>query len=366
MLKKRKISISIIIALLGVVFLWRAERAIRRFPQIMLPHWRLRYYVNHNKSKVVPDIEVGFLAPPNQHNVVQTSDFTFIRDTDSKGFPNKDPWPERASIVFLGDSLVLGEGVGLVGSFPHLVSQMLPNQTVVNLGLGGAGAERQYLIYRRFGVGLHPRLVVACLYLASDFDNDLRFHSWLRQGRGIDYNSYRLGFQRTQDTRWAFHPGRLLERSWLFGMGQEIVWRWIGRNNRIQDRYHFADGTEVLFDRCKVEFATEAVAANDARIDALLMSLEKLRDLVVQHDATLLVLLIPSKEELFGISASAGAFNAVAYTRQRLQEAKFSVLDLYPAIRQGGAKQSPYFSQDIHLNEYGNRIVAEQFVAWFN
>jgi hypothetical protein len=106
MLKKRKTSISIVIALLGVVLLWRAEKAIRRFPQIMLPHWRLRYYVNHNNTKVAPDAEVGFLAPPNQHDVVQTVDFTFIRDTDSKGFPNKDPWPERASIVFLGDSLV--------------------------------------------------------------------------------------------------------------------------------------------------------------------------------------------------------------------------------------------------------------------
>jgi hypothetical protein len=208
--------------------------------------------------------------------------------------------------------------------------------------------------------------VVACLYLASDFENDLHFHSWLRQGQGTDYNNYRLGFRRVQDTRGTFHLGRLLERSWLFGMGQEIVLRWIGSHNRTQDGYRFADGIEVLFDRRNIEFAAEAVTANDARIEALLISLEKLRDLVGQHDATLLIMLIPSKEELFGITLSTGTFNIMARTRQRLQEAKFSVLDLYPAIQHGGIRQSPYFSRDIHLNEYGNRIVAEQFVAWFN
>jgi hypothetical protein len=86
---------------------------------------------------------------------------------------------------------------------------------------------------------------------------------------------------------------------------------------------------------------------------------------VAHHDAVLLVMLIPSKEELFGVNASARALNIVSRTRQRLEEAKFLVLDLYPAIRQGGARHSPYFTRDIHLNEYGNRIVADQFVAWF-
>jgi hypothetical protein len=107
MLKKRNTSIYVTMALLGGFFLWGAEMAVRRFPQIMLPQWRIRYYVNHTKSKVVPDTEVGFRVPPNQHDVIQTSDFTFVRDTDSKGFPNKDPWPERVSIVFLGDSLIV-------------------------------------------------------------------------------------------------------------------------------------------------------------------------------------------------------------------------------------------------------------------
>jgi hypothetical protein len=366
-MKMRKLVIYGAIALLAVVLLWRAEKEIRKLPQYMLPSWQVRYYANHApKIKVLPDGEIGFLMRPNQHEAIQTPDFAFVRVTDNKGFPNRDPWPTQADIVFLGDSLLVGEGVGLAGSFPQLIAKMLPNQRLVNLGVPAAGPERQYPIYRRFGAGLHPRLVVACLYLAADFENDLHFQSWLREGKNTDYNSYRFRFRDAHDTRWAFEPDRLFERSWLLGMARELVAGWAAGENRVPDRHRFPDGAEVLLYRPAIDFAAEALAANDARVEAMLKALETLREFVIHHDADLLVMLIPSKEELFGVDPSASAHNIVSRTRQRLEDARFPVLDLYPALQQGGVRQSPYFTRDIHLNEYGNRLVAEHFVAWFN
>jgi hypothetical protein len=363
----KKLSIYIGIAVVLYFLLWEVEKAARRTPQLMLPHWRIRYFAKHvKKPNLVPDAEIGFLLAPNQHQEIQAPDFTFLRETDSKGFPNRDPWPTEADIVLLGDSLVVGEGVGLAKSFPQLIGKMLPHLKLVNLGLPGAGAERQYPIHLRFGAGLRPRLVVACLYLAADFDNDRHFDSWLREGKNTDYNDYRLNFRKTHDIRLAFDPEPLFERSWLLGMARELIIRSIAGNNRIPDRFLFPDGTEVLFDGNKLEFAAEAVATDDGRIGALLKSVEKLRDLVVRHDGKLIVVLIPSKEELFGVSASRRDRNLVSRARQRFEDAKVPVLDLYPAILKSGAKQSSYFRLDIHLNEYGNRIVAEQFVAWFH
>jgi hypothetical protein len=78
-----------------------------------------------------------------------------------------------------------------------------------------------------------------------------------------------------------------------------------------------------------------------------------------------LVVLIPSKEELFGGVAERPADNAIARVRQRLQAARIPVLDLYAALRQAGASQAPFFSRDSHLNHLGNRIVAEQFMKWW-
>jgi hypothetical protein len=78
-----------------------------------------------------------------------------------------------------------------------------------------------------------------------------------------------------------------------------------------------------------------------------------------------LVVLIPSKEELFGGVAETPADNAMAQVRQRLQAARLPVLDLYAALRQAGVSQAPFFSRDSHLNHLGNRIVAEQFMMWW-
>jgi hypothetical protein len=202
--------------------------------------------------------------------------------------------------------------------------------------------------------------------LASDFDNDLHFDTWLREGKDTDYNDYRLGFRKARDTRWAFNPDQLFERSWLLGMAQELLMRSLDGENRIPDHHLFPDGAEVLFDKEKIEFAAAAAAIDDNRIGAMLKSVEKLRDLVTFNAGKLVVMLIPSKEELFAVKDSVRNLNIVSRTRQRLEDLKLPVLDLYPAILKAGARQSPYFKLDIHLNAYGNKIVAEQFVAWFN
>jgi hypothetical protein len=97
----------------------------------------------------------------------------------------------------------------------------------------------------------------------------------------------------------------------------------------------------------------------------LLASLERIRNLVVGGGGTLSVLLIPSKEEIFGVPAGLASADLVLRVRQRLQGARFSVLDLYPVIRRAGLTRSPYFRVDSHFNEFGQRILAETFVSWF-
>jgi hypothetical protein len=362
--KVRKVAIYLATGLLAVFLLRKAELTIRNHPEFMLPEWQIRYHTNRaTKAKVVPDTDLGFLMAPNQREPIQARDFSYVRETDSKGFPNRDPWPAQADIVFLGDSLVVGEGVGLADSFPQLIAKMLPKHSLVNLGVPGAGVERQARIYRRFGLGLHPRWVVGCLYLAADFRNDLLFRSWLRQGRNTIYDG--VEFRRTQETRSEFNLERLFERSWLLGMGRELARRAFAGENRLPDRYDFADGSEILLNRAILELATEAVPVNDERLEAMLRTLQDLRAEVARHDGQFMLMLIPSKEELFGLDARAMTMNAMARARERLEQQQFAVLDLYPVIRSAGARRSPYFTIDIHLNKYGNRIVAEQFVAWF-
>jgi hypothetical protein len=351
-------SAGIVVVMIGA---YVAEYQVRKYPQILPPQWQIRDAAIRFKYEVIPDPEVGFRLAPLRQQPIRTHDFSYVRKTDAKGFVNKEPWPKTSGIIFLGDSLVTGEGVGIEGQFSNLVDQKLPDQTVVNLALPGAGPERQLRIYRKFGIGLDANLVVACLYMASDLENDVNFRLWRQANAPGDYNDFRLNLDRQLDVRDTYHPGRILERSRLVSMGWEPIGRWFNKENQ---RFRFADGTEILFDRHKLEFAANVVQADDSSLNQMMESLTQLRSLVSQQKAKLLVMLIPSKEEIFGVEPSLQDRNAVARLRQRLQDSRMPFLDLYPVIRDKGALHSPYFSWDIHFNEYGNRLIGEEFLAW--
>jgi hypothetical protein len=309
---------------------------------------------------ITPDDELGYLYPATS-------------ETDRHGFLNPEPWPAGASIVFLGDSLLGGAGVGPRGAFPHLVGRALPDEPVLNLGLASAGPERQFRIYRRFASDLHPRVVVAGLYLAADFENDAAYAAWLQQPKGTPFVEFRGAFGaqlqgtyepyidwKTALTTLRF--GRLLEKSRVYSWAADLVHE---MRSPFPTRYRAGDGTEMFFDEATVRFAAQAASKQDERIGALVESLGRLRDYVTTQGGDVIVMLIPSKEELFAVPPAASSRNLVSHTRERLREAGFAVLDLYPAIQKGAAVTAPFFRQDIHLTEHGNRLVADEFVAWF-
>jgi hypothetical protein len=341
-----------------------AELLVRRFPALMPVEKQLIEYAIHSPyNGVVPDADVGFLPSPGVHRAIYVRDFDDIYETDRKGFPNVEPWPEHPAMVFLGDSMVLGYGVG-AGNFTRLVADKL-RIDAVNLGVPGAGPERQLAVYRKFAMDLRPRHVITGVYLASDLDNDQRFVRWMRQGKNGDYNTFRLTLAREETDVGISAVERIAKKSWVYVLGREMIVGWLPGRRSLPDRYRFADGSEILLGSGNRGFALADGAPDDPRIDQLLASLEKIRNLVVGGGSTLSVLLIPSKEEIFGVPAGLASADLVLRVRQRLQGAGFSVLDLYPVIRRAGLTRSPYFSVDSHFNEFGQRIIAETFVSWF-
>jgi hypothetical protein len=341
-----------------VVALAGIEKAGRSFPRLMPPKWQLlRAAIDEQaRFKVVPDAEVGFLVAPHP-------------GTDSRGFLNAEPWPGRATFLFLGNSFLTGANVGLEGSFTNLTGRML-DQPVLNLGIPAAGVERHLLLYRRFGMPLRPRVVAVCLYLTTDFSNDERFRNWVRAGRETPFVDFRNpgqggAYQHPLALLRSLQLAPLLEHSWLFNKGREIAITWIWGRDHLEDRYRFPDGVELLLSRGAIEFARAPADADDSRIDTLAASLDRLRTQVTEQGSTLLVVLLPSLEELVRASPSAERVSAVARTRQRLIMERYEVLDLYPALRTATRLQAPY-ARDGHLNAYGNRIVADEFVAWFH
>ena len=68
-----------------------------------------------------PHPELGALIAPSLHHPIETLDFTYTLRTDHAGFTNPEPWPDHVDVAVLGDSLVVGPGVGIEGQFTTLL-----------------------------------------------------------------------------------------------------------------------------------------------------------------------------------------------------------------------------------------------------
>ncbi len=372
-MRRRYLWGLVCVGLLLVLGTAAGEAMLRSRPSWLPPQWQIRMHERTRRHRTVPDAEVGFLLQPHQRQPTRNRDYDYLKETDSHGFPNREPWPQGVDIVFLGDSLLTGEGVGIDQQFSTLIDQLLPDLDVINFGLPGAGPERQYRVYRQFDVGHHPHVVVACWYLISDLDNDTHFSAWLEDDQGMTYNRFRLSYARRTAPRPSASPlisrlMRLPQRSALYAYGQTWWQRISGGQSRSGPlRHRLADGTEIFLDERKLPFLTTAVASDDPRLLRAMASLKRLKALAARRQARVVVMLLPSKEELYddGRAAKNHASTMLARVRQYLREARVPTLDLYEPLRRNRRAQAPFFPRDSHLNHDGNRIVADAFVAWW-
>ena len=134
---------------------------------------------------------IGNLHTPNGPLIVRTSEFKIPYPTDAHGFNNADPWPTRADIVTVGDSLTFGYGVAPDEAWPAVVARELPDTKVINLGLIGAGFQQYLRVYETFGLPLEPRILLIGVFVANDFWDAEKFDAWLKSGAGGNYMVWR-------------------------------------------------------------------------------------------------------------------------------------------------------------------------------
>jgi hypothetical protein len=354
-----------------------AELGLRLYPDLRPSRTQdqIEEFERSNASSdwFASDDELGFTGAPSRHKMVITPDYRFLSENDKHGFPNRDPWPSRADIVFLGDSLIIGTGVGIDAQFTTLLDNGYPDIQIVNLGLPGASPQQQLGIFRRHGRELQPRLVVASLYIASDIDNAVHYEGWLKSGRPQDYNEYRLtyGFKQRKKTESNQTLGKSI---WIelkrtlrkLAIVEELKYTYrLWREGQV-DEIQYPDGTRVLLS-LKAQEALAGGLNQDAYEgieDSFFGALEELGREVQSQNARFLVLLIPSKEETFSYQSYPQVLTTIKQVRARLEEMRFTVLDVYQRIRTEAEARNPYFSRDIHLNGFGNELVADELARW--
>ena len=328
------------------------------------------------------DAELGGRLAPSRRDRIETVDFSYTLVSDSTGFPNREPWPRQPDVALLGNSLILGVGVGMEGQLASLLEQRLEGRTVLNLAVPGGGTQHELLVYRRFVEPLRPRLVIATLWVVWDIDNSNQFEHWVREGKpNPDYKDYRYTFNETHASRGgAGGAGRGAEPSTL-GRSVRFARRQLGRSALLRSArdaaaavvapgtavlVRFPSGQDLLLSTRESERLTRGITRQGAPHieETFFAPLEQLRAEVEASGSRFVIALVPSKEELYGAETTPEILRSIDEIRAGLQARDLAVLDLYPVFVERGTRSPPFYHADMHLNPLGNEIVADAMAEW--
>jgi hypothetical protein len=277
---------------------------------------------------------------------------------DAHGFRNREPYPQPADLVIVGDSFTAGELVNA----PY--SEGLSPATL-SLGLAGSGTLEQARLYAHFGAPRAPRVTVLAFFGGNDVQDNAHFARL--QAEGI------TAYEAAQRGRAVW------EYSVLFHLGLRLRQSLVGRDGgACAYPVQAQDGTPLAF--------YNAFLVNNSAPpvgEAYERTLTAIADIATQAQAgegAFLLMYVPYKAQVYWdlltptaqaqVLASlpdgvgAGFLQYRDALRDALaQEAQangWGWLDLTPILQaRAQAGQHAYFYADTHWHQGGHDLVRE-------
>jgi lysophospholipase L1-like esterase len=273
--------------------------------------------------------------------------------------------------VALGDSFTFGYGVEDDRAWPALLLQAMPLLRVLNLGLSGAGAPQYVHVYETFGMPRHPKLVIVGVFAGNDFERAERFDRWVRSGVPGNYLEWQNmeAAQRRRNSLpqpLASLEGLLRRHSILYNLDRQarlVVRMWMQGEPRV---FRFADGVRLqLLTHAAVASITAVAQPESREFQLVLQAYKRLQALTQKQGAQLLLVFLPSKEEVYVPLLGEPAPDYSSSLRLALERQGMATLDLTPAFRQhAAAGERLFFSVDGHTNQQGYGLIAQEILRY--
>ena len=271
-------------------------------------------------------------------------------------------WPVDA--VFIGDSFTF-----CFTEYKDCWVRQLEtnyNLSVVNLGQGGTGSISHLNILQKFGLLHQPRFVVWQWY-GNDFNEDY--------GMAIKY----LGYPPVSDADIVSDSGtKAAWRSWLSGYSAVYALIDLALSSADERYQHtrFSDPYFLQEENLSLAYGREiTIAGNDLSQkknqigrDLSQDAIRQAHQILTYEDIPLVLLLIPSKEEVYATwteaNLSSDTLATIAEGRQQMNQfcqiEGLLCLDMIDVLTvQANQGQQLYFVRDNHLNPQGNALLAE-------
>ena len=373
--------LSAVLLILGGIFfaLAVAEGILRLVPGLVSAE--LQQIIERDPDNFgIPNQYIGYLGKPNFTYITAGKDFRAVSHTDGYGFRNAWPWPDRAEIVAVGDSLTNGYGVENDQEWPAILKKKLPGNRLVNLGLTGAGPQQYFRLYETFGIKLHPKLLLVGFLVRNDFWDDQMFDLWLKSGSGGNYMVWR-DFGRPKFTRFdpeqpiaslssslRWRVNLLASKSRVYNLlhysqGNIRGWLRAGSKNTESTRtFETPDGTPQELALRDYANVTKHAQPGSRAFEISVEALRRLHAIAGANGTRALVVFQPSKEEtylpLMGITDYDS--DPGRPLRVRLEKLGIPYVDLLPEFRSRAAKgEVLFFEIDGHPNARGYALIAE-------
>jgi lysophospholipase L1-like esterase len=362
-------NLALLVAAVAVGILG-LEVFLRLFPEFLPEEARLRLHWSavsggrdaNGQVMSVADPYLGFRYRPNFTGRLKRGDLDFAFTTDERGFRNSSQWPQAADIVVIGDSMAFGYGVADDATWSHLVATQLDSYTISNFGLIG-GAPQQYLrILETEALHLNPKLVLFMLFPGNDMNDARVFQEWLEADTNVTYPEWRNASGAPGD--WN-SLRRLSDGSYLMAFQRAL-------RSRLELRW--AGATITFGDDQRLQLAP-AVYENDARLAdpehpvfrLVMTTIEEAQMLSQRQGSNFLVLLMPTKEEVYLPLLDKPAPALIENLRPALEAQHIPYIDLTPDFQARARAARPlFFEVDGHPNAEGYRLIADVVLNYLN
>lgn len=251
---------------------------------------------------------------------------------------------EKADWLVVGDSFTQGAQVDFSQMYTTLLNRRFPDKIVINAGISGLGIGHEYNYFTKAGFQHSPDVVILQLCSFNDFMN-------------IEPNL--VGLTDRLMTHSAFL--RLLLADFKFTNPSALpLGRWT-------EPFHPDPQRNADFN----VFYKQNSETKTRDLQTFSTYLARLRDAVRDRGAKLVVVLIPSKEQVnpgdleevmreFDISPSQlNMRRPNEFLAEAAQQLQIDFLDLLPAFQSAAATGNPFFDYDEHLSPLGHQVMAE-------
>lgn len=351
--------VGVALAVVGLIALTAAEIVLRANPGLMPPtaQLRLHWWDTDDAIAWVADPHLGFLHAPDQEGVVRHRDFAFTYSIDERGFRNAGPWSSAADIVAIGNSQTFGFGVDDPDGWVAVLDRALPQQRVVNLAINGSAPQQQLGVLDALQGELDPQVVLLGLFPGHALGAASEFQAWLEAGRPEPFPLFRKRPHGTPLWKRLAQGGIRHSRVLLAArtLGERL------RSPYAGSTLEFPDGGRINFTPDIYAWHAEQAQPGVQAFDLVLDIIERAHALVNRQGGGFLVVLFPTKEEVYLPARGRPTPDMTGPFAAALGARGIPFVDLLPGLRERAAAGERLFLEiDIHPNERGYALIAAQ------